>query len=94
MDSDSIYDQHKITALMFDRKNKLRELKQQSHISITKTQMLIWRNIFRFWSSRSENKPQARVKYFNFGVKPKRTLSSVYRKMYNLHVEKNKKTKK
>lgn len=29
MDSDSIYDQHKMTALMFDRKNKVQELKQQ-----------------------------------------------------------------
>lgn len=29
MDSDSIYDQHKMTALMFDRKTKVQELKQQ-----------------------------------------------------------------
>lgn len=29
MDSDSIYDQHKMTALMFDRKNKVQELKQR-----------------------------------------------------------------
>lgn len=41
-DSDSIYDQHKMTALMFDRKNKVQEFKAASHISIiTTTQMLI-----------------------------------------------------
>lgn len=37
-DSDSIYDQHQMTALMFDRKKKQgTRLKAASHISITDT---------------------------------------------------------
>lgn len=62
MVSDSIHDQHKTTALMFDKKMFDTRVKAASHISITNTRMLIWCNNFILILEIKK----ITLKYFNF----------------------------
>lgn len=68
MNGDSIYDQHKMTALMLDRKTRYKSQSSKSHFhhKDTDAQLMQRVHVDPWYQGKKKNKESSLVKYFNF----------------------------